>query len=98
MKPYYQDEWVTIYHADCREILPSLPIGSMDLVVTDPPYNLGKKYGSMSNDSRDLEEYWQWFETIFQMIFERMAEGYLYASHSDRGIYYAKPLLEKIGL
>ncbi len=37
MKPYYQDEWVTIYHGDCREILPDLP--KVDLVLTDPPYN-----------------------------------------------------------
>jgi DNA modification methylase len=36
MKPYYQDEWVTIYHGDCREILPELP--KVDLVLTDPPY------------------------------------------------------------
>jgi site-specific DNA-methyltransferase (adenine-specific) len=36
MKPYYQDDAVTIYHGDCREILPSL--GAADLVVTDPPY------------------------------------------------------------
>jgi len=36
MKPYYQDEWVTIYHGDCREILPQLP--KVDLVLTDPPY------------------------------------------------------------
>ncbi len=35
-KPYYQDEWVTIYHGDCREILPELP--KVDLVLTDPPY------------------------------------------------------------
>ena len=34
--PYYIDEWVTIYHADCREILPLLP--KVDLVLTDPPY------------------------------------------------------------
>jgi len=38
MKPYYQDEWVTIYHGDCREILPKLP--KVDLVLTDPPYGL----------------------------------------------------------
>jgi DNA modification methylase len=37
--PYYQDEWVTLYHADCREILPHLE--SVDLVLTDPPYGLG---------------------------------------------------------
>ena len=39
MKPYYQDEWVTIYHGDCREIMPELPDNSVDLVLTDPPYH-----------------------------------------------------------
>jgi len=34
--PYYQDDAVLIYHADCREILPQLP--KVDLVLTDPPY------------------------------------------------------------
>ena len=36
MKAYYQDDAVTIYHGDCREILPSLE--PVDLVLTDPPY------------------------------------------------------------
>jgi site-specific DNA-methyltransferase (adenine-specific) len=36
VKPYYQDDWVTIYHADCREILPELP--KVDMIFTDPPY------------------------------------------------------------
>jgi site-specific DNA-methyltransferase (adenine-specific) len=40
-KPYYQDEAVTIYHADAREILPLLEPGSVDLVLTDPPYGVG---------------------------------------------------------
>jgi site-specific DNA-methyltransferase (adenine-specific) len=34
VKPYYEQSGVTIYHGDCREILP-LPC---DAVVTDPPY------------------------------------------------------------
>jgi site-specific DNA-methyltransferase (adenine-specific) len=38
MKPYYQDSAVTIYHGDCREILPELP--KVDLVLTDPPYGM----------------------------------------------------------
>jgi len=37
-KPYYADEWVCIVHGDCREILPLIPEGSIDLVLTDPPY------------------------------------------------------------
>lgn len=36
MKPYYQDDAVTLYHADCRDILPTL--GRFDLLLTDPPY------------------------------------------------------------
>ena len=43
MKPYYQDEYVTIYHGDCRGILPELP--KVDLVLTDPPYGIGLDYG-----------------------------------------------------
>ena len=37
MKPYYEDEAVTIYHGDCREILPQLDT-MVDLVLTDPPF------------------------------------------------------------
>ena len=47
MKPYYQDEWVTIYHGDCREILPSLD--KVDLVLTDPPYGVNYKSGRSNN-------------------------------------------------
>lgn len=39
MRPYYEDGAVTIYHGDCREVIPSL--GHVSLVVTDPPYGIG---------------------------------------------------------
>jgi site-specific DNA-methyltransferase (adenine-specific) len=39
VKPYYQDSHCTIYHGDCREILPQLE--PVDLVLTDPPYGIG---------------------------------------------------------
>jgi len=41
-KPYYADETVTLYNAGCREVLPSLADDSADLVLTDPPYGVGK--------------------------------------------------------
>lgn len=37
-KPYYEQGGITIYHGDCREILPQL--GPVDLVLTDPPYGI----------------------------------------------------------
>jgi len=36
--PYYDDGQMTIYHGDCREVLPSLE--PVDLVLTDPPYGI----------------------------------------------------------
>lgn len=40
-KPYYQDNAVVIYNTDCREALPLIKDKSIDLVLTDPPYEDG---------------------------------------------------------
>jgi site-specific DNA-methyltransferase (adenine-specific) len=42
MKTYYDHAGITIYHGDCRDILPSLP--QFNLVLTDPPYGHGSKW------------------------------------------------------
>lgn len=39
VKPYYEHGGITIFNADCRELLPTL--GKFDLVLTDPPYGIG---------------------------------------------------------
>lgn len=38
MKPYYEHGGITIYHGDCRDVLPTLE--PVDLVLTDPPYGI----------------------------------------------------------
>jgi len=37
MKPYYDEDGCTIYHGDCREVLPEL---SFDVILSDPPYGI----------------------------------------------------------
>ena len=59
VKPYYRDEQadIVIYCADCRDILPLIPDKSIDLVLTDPPYNVGKDYGGYK-DNLKKADYW----------------------------------------
>jgi DNA modification methylase len=52
---YYQDDWATIYHGDCLEIMTLLD--PVDLVVTDPPYGIDtntntRRFGGGKEPSR----------------------------------------------
>jgi DNA modification methylase len=38
VKPYYEHSGITIYHGDCREIIPTLD--PVHAIITDPPYGL----------------------------------------------------------
>ena len=55
MTPYYQDDAVTIYHGDCKEILPTL--GRFDLLLTDPPYGIG--YDASKSTQRGITPFEQ---------------------------------------
>ncbi|KKN74798.1 hypothetical protein LCGC14_0386910 [marine sediment metagenome] len=48
---------VTLFHGDCLDILPTLTDGSVDVVITDPPYGIG--YHDGSNRGRmNMETKW----------------------------------------
>ncbi len=52
MTPYYDHAGITIYHGDCREILPRL---EFDMVLTDPPYGLEFPYLSYQDSLVNLQ-------------------------------------------
>jgi site-specific DNA-methyltransferase (adenine-specific) len=49
--PYYADEWATIYHADCRDVLADL---AADVVLTDLPYGIGCGYDGYDDTADNL--------------------------------------------
>jgi adenine-specific DNA-methyltransferase len=51
---------ITLFHGNCLELLKSIPNGSVQLVVTSPPYNVGKEYEKKSK----LDEYLKFQETV----------------------------------
>ena len=62
-KPYYQEPGITIYNADCRDILPHLE--PVDLIVTSPPYDELREYGGHKFE----------FDGIPELLFPILHEG-----------------------
>lgn len=62
MQPYYADDAVTIYHGDCRDVLPHL---SADLVFADPPYGVGKGYDD--HDDTGGDDYWDFMRSVVKL-------------------------------
>ena len=54
MKPYYEQDGITIYHGDSVEILNNLEVKA-DLLLTDPPYGIGS-WSSTGGNSITQEE------------------------------------------
>ena len=88
----------TVICGDCLDVMRDMPDGCIDLIVTDPPYNLGKDYGDFSDDSLTDSEYWAWIGSVFDAIYRVLRDGsYLYTSHSDKGMFDLYYLLKMIG-
>ena len=53
LKPYFEEDGITIYHGDMREVLPQIKTCSVDLVLTDPPYvaEFLPLYGDLARES-----------------------------------------------
>lgn len=51
--PFYDRDGITIYNADCRQVLPFL--GRFDLLLTDPPYGLS---GVLNRKQRPDDDPW----------------------------------------
>ncbi len=62
-----------IYQMDCLQGLPKLNDASIDVIVTSPPYNIGKPYRSY-NDVRPRNEYLDWMETIAKKSLSTLKE------------------------
>lgn len=50
------------FRGDILEEIDRLPNESCQLIITSPPYNIGKEYESVSN----LDEYLDWQKKLFQ--------------------------------
>lgn len=55
MQPYYDKDGITIYHGDCREVMPTLQ--GIDILITDPPYGIQASKKGAHSSIRDSQKW-----------------------------------------
>jgi site-specific DNA-methyltransferase (adenine-specific) len=60
LKPFFRTRKGVLFSADCLDVLPEIKDECVDTVFADPPFNLGKSYGSKTNDRRTDQSYIAW--------------------------------------
>jgi site-specific DNA-methyltransferase (adenine-specific) len=84
-----------IIHGDALLELQKIKNNSVDLIITDPPYNLGKDYGN-NIDLKEFEEYLEFSEKwIKECIRVLKPHGTIYIFMGVRFISYIYEILER---
>src|SRR5262245_57195242 len=80
LTPYFERDGITLYHGDCREILPQLQPRTFDFVLTDPPY-LVSYSGRWGSDWRviegDSDIHADWVEPVFADLWRLLKQDSL---------------------
>jgi adenine-specific DNA-methyltransferase len=82
----YEGATSAIFWGDVAEVLTRhVPPGSVDLIVADPPYNLGKRFGATRDRWPDEAAYLRWCGEWLDLCAERLApHGTLYLMASTQ--------------
>lgn len=93
----------TIIRGDCRDLLAQLPAGSVDLIVSSPPYNLGKDYESRVALERYLDEQRQILAECARVLAPTGSIFWQVGAYSNKGTLIPLdirffPILESLGL
>ena len=85
---------IDLRQGDCLELMKELPSESIDLIITSPPYNLGKTHHTGNNrfkgyktyeDNMPEEEYQKWQIEVLQECFRILKhDGSLFYNHKNR--------------
>jgi adenine-specific DNA-methyltransferase len=93
----------TILLGDCRALLADLPADSVDLVVSSPPYNLGKEYEARQALDLYLEEQSEVLTECVRVLKDTGSLFWQVGAFSDKGALIPLdvrffPMLEDLGL
>lgn len=74
-----------VIEGDCLIEVPNLGPGQFDMILADPPFNVGKDYGAGIDDARPAEDYAAWLSVFYGLLFEAATtDATLYAFCPDK--------------
>jgi len=56
VQPFYDVDGITIYHADCADVIPLVPPETVDLLLTDPPYGINYQPDARQNQNSQFAD------------------------------------------
>jgi site-specific DNA-methyltransferase (adenine-specific) len=65
---------VTLYQGDCLDVMRAMPAGSVDLIVTSPPYNCRKQYGGF-DDQVPWPDYYRHLGLVLDHCYRVLVDG-----------------------
>jgi len=81
---------------DSLETLKKIDSSNIDLIITDPPFNIGKKYGDFYQDNKEHDDYIEWCKTwLFDCIRILKNSGSLYIFNYPENNVYLFPFLQE---
>jgi adenine-specific DNA-methyltransferase len=69
-KKFSINNTATLYHGDCINLLNTIPNKSLQLVITSPPYNIGKNYERRIS----LDEYFAFQKRVINLCIDKLSD------------------------
>ncbi len=100
---YHQDNIVTLHHGEAQTFLQTIPDGDISLIVTSPPYNIGKIYERKQGITAYLEEQEKVISELVRVLADKGSICWQTGNYVENGevfpldmFYY--PIFKKHGL
>jgi site-specific DNA-methyltransferase (adenine-specific) len=100
LRPAFNTDMGSVYHADCMDLLALLKDSQIDTVFADPPFNLGKDYGN-GKDKDDLQksDYLHWcFKWMDECVRVLKPGGSIFVYNLPQWAFHLAAHLESRGM
>lgn len=88
-----------LFVGDCLELFPEIENGQIDLIATDPPFNIGYSKYDVYDDSASKEYYLEWSQAwINQCVRVLRPSGSMFVAIGDERAAEIKILLDRTGM